>query len=83
MRNKLREEARKPPKKIEAQPISASMVEMCQKIDQAAQRSGWILEKWEINVLARGGNLSFPNKMTVRLDQERWQQEEVKLIKSF
>ncbi|HHH0533483.1 TPA: replication endonuclease, partial [Yersinia enterocolitica] len=83
LRNRLREEAKKPPRKIEAQPISASMVEMCQKIDKAVQRSGWILEKWEISVLARGGNLVFPNKMTVRLDSERWQQGEVKLIKSF
>ncbi|CRY22362.1 replication endonuclease [Yersinia enterocolitica] len=83
LRNRLREEAQKTPKKIEAQPISASMVEMCQKIDNAAQRTGWILEKWEISVLARGGNLVFPNKMTARLDQERWQQGEVKLIKSF
>lgn len=83
LRNRLREEAKKPPKKIEAQPVSALMVEMCQKIDKAAQRSGWILEKWEISVLARGGNLVFPNKMTVRLDSERWQQGEVKLIKSF
>ncbi|HDQ4771710.1 TPA: replication endonuclease [Yersinia enterocolitica] len=83
LRNRLREEAKKPPKKIEAQPISASMVEMCQKIDQAVQRSGWILEKWQISVLARGGNLVFPNKMTARLDQECWQQGEVKLIMSF
>lgn len=59
------------------------MVEMCQKIDKAAQRSGWILEKWEIRVLARGGNLVLPNKITARLDQERWQQGEVKLIKFF
>ncbi|MFV8800382.1 hypothetical protein ACNSPD_21425 [Yersinia enterocolitica] len=56
---------------------------MCQKIDKAVQRSGWILEKWEINVLARGGNLVLPNKMTARLDQECWQQGEVKLIKLF
>lgn len=83
LRNRLREEAKKPPKKIEAQPLSTSMVEMCQKIDKAAQSSGWILEKWQISVLARGGNLVLPNKMTARLDQERWQQGEVKLIKSF
>ncbi|EPF2622510.1 TPA: hypothetical protein ACV1O4_003609 [Yersinia enterocolitica] len=56
---------------------------MCQKIDKAAQRSGWILEKWQISVLARGGNLVLLNKMTARLDQERWQQGEVKLIKTF
>lgn len=83
LRNRLREEAKKPPKKIEAQPVSASMVEMCQKIDKAAQCSGWILEKWEISVLARGGSRVFPNGMTVRVDQGRWEQGEVKLIKSL
>lgn len=64
-------------------PVSGPAVEMCHKIDKAAQRSGWILEKWEISVLARGSNLVFPNKMTARLDQERWQHGEVKLIKRF
>ncbi|WP_145574283.1 replication endonuclease [Yersinia alsatica] len=73
------------PKEPRSPPVSERIIspEMCQKIDQAMQRSGWVLEKWQINVLARGSNLSLPNTMTVRLDQERWEQGEVKLIKLF
>ncbi|WP_129111465.1 replication endonuclease [Yersinia frederiksenii] len=73
------------PKESRSPPVNERIIspEMCQKVDQAMRRSGWVLEKWEINVLARGGNLSFPNKMTVRIDRECWEQGEVKLIKSF
>ncbi|ELI8404875.1 replication endonuclease [Yersinia enterocolitica] len=94
-RREMRERLRKlpPPKfggddehvKNRTQPVSEPILspEMCQKIDHAAQRSGWILEKWQISALARGGNVTFPNKMTVRVDQEHWEQGEVKLIKTF
>ncbi|MCF1163246.1 replication endonuclease [Yersinia pseudotuberculosis] len=94
-RREMRERLRKlpPPRlggddedvKPRTQPANAPIpsAEMCQKIDQAAQRSGWILEKRQISTLARGGNVTFPNKMTVRVDQERWEQGEVKLIKAF
>ncbi|EPB4198684.1 replication endonuclease [Yersinia enterocolitica] len=94
-RREMRERLRKlPPPRLGAdgenvkprtQPVSEPRLspEMCQKIDQAAQRSGWILEKWQISALARGGDVTFPNKMTVRVDQEHWDQGEVKLIKTF
>lgn len=79
-RREMRERLRKlpPPRlggddedvKPRTQPANAPIpsAEMCQKIDQAAQRSGWILEKRQISTLARGGNVTFPNKMTVRVD---------------
>ncbi|WP_227731472.1 replication endonuclease [Yersinia proxima] len=94
-RREMRERLRKlpPPRfggddehvKTRTQPVSEPILspEMCQKIDQAAQRSGWMLEKWQISALAKGGNVTFPNKMTVRVDQEHWDQGEVKLIKTF
>ncbi len=94
-RREMRERLRKlpPPRfggddehvKPRTQPTSAPIPspEMCQKIDKAAQRSGWILEKRQISTLARGGNVTFSNKMTVRVDQEYWDQGEVKLIKTF
>jgi hypothetical protein len=46
-------------------------------------RTGWKLEAWEREVLARGGKLTLPNNMTISLSPDERLHGRVVLMKSF
>lgn len=82
--NRVRESSKNTSKKVSpGQNIPPEIAEMCRDIARYAEMTGWELEPWQLKVLAAGGKITFPNKMSIQLDAEWREVGEVRLVKFF